>query len=62
MPKELWMEVHKIVKEAVAKISPRKRNARRQSGSLRRLYKYPRKEEVKGKRERETFTQLNAGF
>ena len=24
MPKELWTEVHKIVKEAVAKISPRK--------------------------------------
>ena len=39
VPDELWMEVHDIVQEAVTKPSPRKRNAKRQSGCLRRLYK-----------------------
>ena len=39
MPEELWIEVHDIVQEAVIKISPRKRNAKRQSGCLRRPYK-----------------------
>ena len=42
MLEELWMEVHNIVQ---AKTSPRIRNARRQSGCLRRPYKYLRKEE-----------------
>ena len=36
MLEELWMEVHNIVQ---AKTSPRIRNARRQSGCLRRPYK-----------------------
>ena len=38
-PEELWMEVHDIIQEAVIKTSPRKRNAKRQNGSLRRPYK-----------------------
>ena len=37
--KELWMEVHNTVHEAVTKTIPKKRNARRQSGCLRRPYK-----------------------
>ena len=41
---ELWTEVHNIVQEAVTKNTPNKRNARRQSGCLRRLYKQLRKE------------------
>ena len=45
MPDELWMEVHDIVQEAVIKTIPRKRNAKRQNSSLRRLYKQLRKEE-----------------
>ena len=45
VPEELWMEVHNIVQEALTKITPRKGNARRQSGCLRRPYKYVRKEE-----------------
>ena len=39
VPEELWTEVHNIVQETVTKKSPRKRNARRQSGCLRRPYK-----------------------
>ena len=45
MPKELWTEVCNIVQEAVIKPSPKQRNAKRQSGCLRRSYKYLRKEE-----------------
>ena len=36
LSEELWMEVCNIVQEAVIKISPRKRNAKRQNGCLRR--------------------------
>ena len=37
--KELWMEVHNTVQEAVTKTIPKKRKARRQSGCLRRSSK-----------------------
>ena len=40
---ELWMEVPNIVQEVVAKIIPKKNNVKRQSGFLRRLYKWQRK-------------------
>jgi len=36
VPEELWMEVHDIVQEAVIKTIPKKRNAKRQKGCLRR--------------------------
>ena len=36
VPEELWMEVNDIVQEAVIKTIPRKRNAKRQNGCLRR--------------------------
>ena len=39
VPKELWMEVRDIVLKVVIKTSPRKRNAKRQNGCLRRPYK-----------------------
>ena len=39
VPEELWMEVHDIVQQAVIKTIPKKRNAKRQNGCLRRLYK-----------------------
>ena len=39
VPKELWMEVFDIVQEAEIKITPRKKNAKRQNGYLRRPYK-----------------------
>ena len=36
---ELWTEVLDIVQEAVSRTSPRKGNAKRQNGCLRRPYK-----------------------
>jgi len=39
VPEELRTEVHNIVQEAVTRTIQRKRNARRQSGCLRRPYK-----------------------
>ena len=39
MPQELWTEVCNIVQEEVIKPFPRKRNAKRQNGYLRRPYK-----------------------
>ena len=39
VPEELWTEVRDIVQEAVIKPNPRKRNAKRQNGCLRRPYK-----------------------
>ena len=39
VPEELWMEVCNIVQEAVIKTIPKKRNAKRHNGCLRRLYK-----------------------
>ena len=39
VPEELWMEVHDIVQETGIKTIPKKRNAKKQSGCLRRSYK-----------------------
>ena len=39
VPEELCMEVHNIVQEVVIKPFPRKRNAKRHNGCLRRPYK-----------------------
>ena len=38
VPEELWMEVHDNVQEARIKTIPKKRNAKRQNGCLRRPY------------------------
>ena len=39
VPEELWTEVRGIVQEAVIKTIPKKRNAKRQNGCLRKPYK-----------------------
>ena len=39
VPEELWMEVYDVVQEAVIKTIPKKRNAKRQNGCLRKPYK-----------------------
>ena len=39
VPEELWTEVWNIVQEAVIKTIPRKRNAKRPDGCIRRTYK-----------------------
>ena len=53
VPEELWTEVHDIVQEAVIKTIPQKKKCKRQNGCLRRLYKYPRKEERGRQRRKE---------
>ena len=39
VPEELWMEVRDIVQETGIKTIPKKKNAKRQNGCLRRPYK-----------------------
>ena len=39
VPEELWTEVHDTIQEEGSRPSPRKRNAERQNGCLRRPYK-----------------------
>ena len=39
VPEEVWTEVHEIVQEAGIKTTPKKRNAKRQNGRLKRPYK-----------------------
>ena len=62
VPEELWTEVHDIVQKAVIKTTPRKRNAKRQNGCLKRPYKIAEKREAKGKGEKKRYTHLNAEF
>ena len=45
LPDELWTEICDIVQEAMIKPIHKKRNAKRQNGSLKRHYKQLRKEE-----------------
>ena len=45
VPEELWIEVHDIVQETVIETIPRKTNAKKQNGCLRRPYKQLRKQE-----------------
>ena len=53
VPKELWTEVHDTIQGAVIKTIPKKKNAKRQNGCLRRPYKLLRKEEkLKAKEKR----------
>ena len=52
VPDELRMEVFNTVHEAVIKTIPKKRNAKRQNGCLRRCYKWLRKEEKKKEKEK----------
>ena len=39
VPKELWMEVHDIVQEAVIQTIPKKKKFKRQNSCLKRTYK-----------------------
>ena len=65
VPEELWTEVCDIVQKAVVKIIPKKKKCKntKLSFCLRRPYKLPEKRrEVKGKKEKERYTHLNAKF
>ena len=58
VPEELWFII--LYRRQQTKPSQRKRNARRQSRCLRRLYNTEERREVKSKGEKESYTQLNA--
>ena len=66
MPDELCMEIHDIVQETRIKtipLSPRKINAKKQNGCLRRPYKScEKKGSEKSKGEKERYSHLNAEF
>ena len=62
VPEELWTEVHNICTGGCDQDHPQEKEiSRRQSGCLRRPYKYLRRE-MKSKGERERYTQPNAEF
>ena len=61
VPEELWTEVHDTVEEAVIKTTPKKKNAKKQNGCLRRPYKPAEKiRDSKCKGEKEKYSHLNA--
>ena len=63
VPEELWTEVHNIVQEVVTKTIPKKKKCKKaKSFSKEALHTTEKRREVKGKRERERYTQLNAEF
>ena len=63
MPKELWKEVHNIVKEAVTKNIPKKKEYKKAKWFSEKVLQIAeKKREVKGNGERERYTQLNAEF
>ena len=63
MPEELWTKVHNIVREAVTKTIPDKKKFKKAKWlSQEALQIAEESREVKGKGERERYTQLNAEF
>ena len=63
VPEELWMEVHDIVQEAVIKTIPKKKKCKKAKWlSEEALQISVKRREVKGKGEKERYTQLNAEF
>ena len=63
MPEELWMEVHDTVQEAVIKTIPKKKKCKKvKLLSEEALQIAEKRREVKGKGEREKYTQLTAEF
>ena len=63
MPDELWTEVHDIVQEAVIKTNPKKKKCKKAKWLSEEALKIAeRRREVKGKRQKERYTHLNAEF
>ena len=63
VPENLWMEVHNIVQEMVAKIIPKKKKCKKAKWlSEESLQIVEERREVKSKGERKRYTQLNAEF
>ena len=63
VPEELWMDIHSIIQDAVTKIIPNKKKWKKAKWlSEEALQIAENRREVKGKGERESYTQLNAKF
>ena len=63
MPEELWTEVHDTVQEVVTKTIPKKEKCKKAKWlSEEALQTAEKRREVKGKREKERYTHLNAEF
>ena len=62
VPKELWMEVHNIVQEAVIKTIPKKMKCKRAKWLSEALQIAEKRREMKGKGEKEKYIHLNAAF
>ena len=63
VPEELWTEVCNNVQEAVTKTIPKKKKCKKAKWlSEEALQIAEKRREAKGKRERETYTQLKAEF
>ena len=63
MSEELWMEVCDIIQEAVIKTIPKKKKCKKAKCLPKEVLQIAEKaREAKGKREKERYIQLNAGF
>ena len=63
MPEELWAEVHNTVQEAVIKTIAKKKKCKKAKWlSEKALQIAEKRREMKGKGERERYTQLNSEF
>ena len=63
VPKELWMDVHDIVQEAVTKAIPKKKKCKKAKWlSEETLQIAVKRRGAKGKGEKERYTHLNAEF
>ena len=60
VPEELWREIHNIIQEAVTKTIPKKKKCKKAKWlSEEGLQIAEERQEMKGKEERERYTQLN---
>ena len=63
VPEELWKVVHTVMQEMVTRTIPKKKQCKKTKWlSEEALQIAEKRREVKGKGERETYTQLNAEF
>ena len=63
VPKELWMDVHDIVQEAVTKAIPKKKKCKKAKWlSEEALQIAEKRRQAKGQGKKERYTQLNAEF
>ena len=63
MPEELWTEVYNTVQETVTKTIPKKKKCKKTTWLSEEVLQIAEeRREVKGKGERERYTQLNAEF